>query len=446
MDSEAKVVRHWQGQQQAGAVHMLGHGGGCGNNWSCGYSLAHSTGSSSSSSGAWPANSSDSSRCDQVLDGIRREAERQAGVPDFLLLASLAGGTGSGFGSALIESLADEYACSTVAAAAVAPGRAGGSDTATQSINCCLALQHLSAYAHVVLLFDNQILLDQLNASSSKLAASSSTGSSGWKGSGGQLAAVSGRACLQGVNELAAQALAGLLWPVGEADQLARRTSIRQLVCTVAADPLTKFLEVAHVTQPDAEIPVNMQGSPWPARIRLLASQLPAYDPFRPAQPVSTTAALVVARGRLCTQASKAGSSKTHTPGRLQDAGSQPWHVTAPGSCWVAGSSGSVGGWHAGAAAVAVSSSWPRWAGSSWDVHVADCAMPLWSPRTRTCTSSLTAAARRSSTGSFLRDVSAKCRQLSGAGAYMHWYREYGTGQADIEAAALVLDELAAGY
>jgi hypothetical protein len=195
-------------------------------------------------------------------------------VPDFLLLASLAGGTGSGFGSALIESLADEYACSTMAAAAVAPGRAGGSDTATQSIKCCLALQHLAAYAHVVLLFDNQILLDQLNASSSKLAASSSTGSSGTgssgsrKGSGGQLAAVSGRACLQGVNELAVQALAGLLWPVGEADQLARRTSIRQLVSTVAADPLRKFLEVAHVTQPDAEIPVNMQGSPWPARIK----------------------------------------------------------------------------------------------------------------------------------------------------------------------------------
>lgn len=160
------------------------------------------------------------------LAGIRHEAERQSGAPDFLLLASLACGTGSGFGSALIESLADEYAYSTIAAAAVAPGRAGGSDTATQSINCCLALQHLSAYAHVVLMFDNQILLDQLNACSSKLAASDSTSSCGGgrKGSGRQLA-VSGRACLQGVNELAAQALAGFAvacWrgrPAGAQDQ-----------------------------------------------------------------------------------------------------------------------------------------------------------------------------------------------------------------------------------
>lgn len=170
-----------------------------------------------------------------LLAGIRCEAEREAGVPDFLLLSSLAGGTGSGFGSALLEALADTYPCSTVAAAVVAPGRAGGSDTATQSINSCLALQHLSQYAQAVLLFDNQVLLDQLNAGISRQARtrSGSSGSSSGstsKGAGGLLAPVSGRACLQGVNQLVAQALVGLLWPVGEADQLARRTNMRQLV------------------------------------------------------------------------------------------------------------------------------------------------------------------------------------------------------------------------
>jgi hypothetical protein len=118
----------------------------------------------------------------------------------------------------------------------VAPGRAGGSDTATQSINCCLALQHLSQYAHAVLLLDNQVMLDQLNASISRQArttsssATSSKSGAGRASGAGLLAAVSGRACLQGVNQLAAQALLGLLWPVGEADQLAQRTNIRQLV------------------------------------------------------------------------------------------------------------------------------------------------------------------------------------------------------------------------
>lgn len=40
IDSEAKVVKHWEGQQHqahaapaAPTVHMLGKGGGCGNNW-----------------------------------------------------------------------------------------------------------------------------------------------------------------------------------------------------------------------------------------------------------------------------------------------------------------------------------------------------------------------------------------------------------------------------
>jgi hypothetical protein len=190
-----------------------------------------------------------------VTAGVRQEAEKEAGVPDFLLLSSLAGGTGSGFGSALLEVLADEYPCSTIAAAAVAPGRGGGSDTATQSINCCLALQHLSQHARAVLLLDNQVLLDQLNSklssssrgvtsrggASGSTRSSSSTGlgssSSARPGASGGPAAGSGRACLQGVNELAAQALLGLLWPVGGADQLAGRSNIRQLVGLVGVAP-----------------------------------------------------------------------------------------------------------------------------------------------------------------------------------------------------------------
>lgn len=107
------------------------------------------------------------------------------------------------------------------------PQHAGGSDTATQSINCCLALQHLSHYAHAILMLDNQVLLDQLDASNRQTSSSSS---SNRKVARGSITAVSGRACLQGVNELAAQALAGLLWPVGDADQLACNTNIRQLV------------------------------------------------------------------------------------------------------------------------------------------------------------------------------------------------------------------------
>lgn len=101
-----------------------------------------------------------------------------------------------------------------------------------------MALQHLSMHAHAVLLLDNQVLLDQLNAKSSSSsratsrvpAVSSAARSTSSTSRKHTLGTSPGRACLQGVNELAAQALLGLLWPVGEADQLARRTSTRQLV------------------------------------------------------------------------------------------------------------------------------------------------------------------------------------------------------------------------
>ncbi len=57
--------------------------------------------------------------------GVRKEAELVGGVTDFLLMGSLAGGTGSGTGSALLEILADEYPASTIAAVAIAPGHTG---------------------------------------------------------------------------------------------------------------------------------------------------------------------------------------------------------------------------------------------------------------------------------------------------------------------------------
>jgi hypothetical protein len=37
---------------------------------------------------------------------------------------------------------------------------------------------------------------------------------------------------------------------------------------SIAADNLTKFLEVCHLSAPDAELPVNMLNNPWPSRIK----------------------------------------------------------------------------------------------------------------------------------------------------------------------------------
>lgn len=120
-------------------------------------------------------------------------------------------------------------------------------DSAMQSINSCLALQHLDMYAHAVILIDNQAYLDRLNkqlssagdlsaksatvrgqvATSSRGATSSSKVAAGFDAS--KQATVTSGACLSDINQAAAEALAGLLWPLRD-EQPAGSFNIRKLV------------------------------------------------------------------------------------------------------------------------------------------------------------------------------------------------------------------------
>jgi hypothetical protein len=80
-----------------------------------------------------------SSRAPRALRS--RQAEEADGCPNFLLLHSLAGGSGSGMGSRLAEHLRDAYPLSYLAAASIAPRAAG--DTPMQSLNAVMALSFL---------------------------------------------------------------------------------------------------------------------------------------------------------------------------------------------------------------------------------------------------------------------------------------------------------------
>ena len=69
---------------------MAKHGGGAGNNWANGYC--------------------EGSKClDEILEMIDREADGSDSLEGFVLTHSTAGGTGSGFGSFLLETLNDRY-------------------------------------------------------------------------------------------------------------------------------------------------------------------------------------------------------------------------------------------------------------------------------------------------------------------------------------------------
>lgn len=65
-------------------------GGGAGNNWASGYAQADKF-------------------QEEMLDMIDREAEGSDSLEGFVLIHSIAGGTGSGLGSYLLEKLNDKF-------------------------------------------------------------------------------------------------------------------------------------------------------------------------------------------------------------------------------------------------------------------------------------------------------------------------------------------------
>ncbi|GIL47372.1 hypothetical protein Vafri_4214 [Volvox africanus] len=152
---------------------------------------------------------------DQLYDGIRREAEESDGCPNFLLIHSLAGGSGSGMGSRVLEHLRAQFPLSHIAAASVAPRAAG--DTPMQSLNSVMALSFLQAYADMVLLFSNQDLMDACQRTS--VAALLPGGLAGGSGGG-----------LSDINRLVAHNLTGFLWPLSGADALGGVGRIRDAV------------------------------------------------------------------------------------------------------------------------------------------------------------------------------------------------------------------------
>ena len=157
-------------------------GGGAGNNWASGYAQGEAL-------------------ADALLDMVDREAGFADSLAGFQLTHAIAGGTGSGLGSFLLEAIADRYpkAClhafsvfpsSSSPAAAAAAGASGGggedvfasggSDVVVQPYNALLTLKRLAACADGVVVLDNAAL-DRVAAA----MAATGAGVRGWGGSGG---------------------------------------------------------------------------------------------------------------------------------------------------------------------------------------------------------------------------------------------------------------------
>jgi hypothetical protein len=142
---------------------------GRGNNWAHGYSESIS------------------------LDYFRNCVEKQARFKGACFLHSVAGGTGSGLGSRLLQDIRDEYPKACLISFPILPFVSG--ETAVQHYNQTLSLSWMQRYSDMICFFSN----DQLYHSVSKQLQLYNSKSSQVK--------------LQDLNECISQALAGLFLP-----------------------------------------------------------------------------------------------------------------------------------------------------------------------------------------------------------------------------------------
>jgi len=132
-------------------VYLAKDGGGAGNNWASGYSQG-------------------AKLYEEVFDIIDREADGSDSLEGFVLTHSIAGGTGSGMGSYILEKLADRYPKKLVQTYSVFPNQetsndvqvvsnnVGVSDVVVQPYNSLLTLKRLAKSADCTVVLDNTAL------------------------------------------------------------------------------------------------------------------------------------------------------------------------------------------------------------------------------------------------------------------------------------------------
>lgn len=112
---------------------------GAGNNWAKGYDFAER-------------------RQEELMDMIDREADGSDSLEGFVFTHSIAGGTGSGLGSFLLESLNDRFPKKIIQTYSVFPSHDQVSDVVVQPYNSLLTLKRLSLNADCTIVLDNSSL------------------------------------------------------------------------------------------------------------------------------------------------------------------------------------------------------------------------------------------------------------------------------------------------
>uniref|UniRef100_A0A7S2GR21 Tubulin gamma chain n=1 Tax=Haptolina brevifila TaxID=156173 RepID=A0A7S2GR21_9EUKA len=92
------------------------------------------------------------------MDMIDREADGSESLEGFIMCHSIAGGTGSGMGSLLLEAVNDHFPKKLIQTYSVFPNNQDGGDVVVQPYNSLLTLKRLALNADAVVVLDNTAL------------------------------------------------------------------------------------------------------------------------------------------------------------------------------------------------------------------------------------------------------------------------------------------------
>ncbi|KAL4589992.1 hypothetical protein LXL04_002908 [Taraxacum kok-saghyz] len=120
-------------------IFISQEGAGAGNNWASGYDQGKHFE-------------------EDLMDMIDREADGSDSLEGFVLCHSIAGGTGSGMGSYILETLNDHYSKKLIQTYSVFPNQNETSDVVVQPYNSLLTLKRLTLNADCVVVIDNTAL------------------------------------------------------------------------------------------------------------------------------------------------------------------------------------------------------------------------------------------------------------------------------------------------
>ncbi|GFN75301.1 tubulin delta chain [Plakobranchus ocellatus] len=203
------------------------------------------------------------------MEALRKEIERCDMYTGTVVYHSLSGGTGSGLGARVTESLRDYYPSSHILSCVVAPCASG--ESPLQNFNALLALHHFQMFTDAIILLNNDFYLSYLN----KRHEDSPT--------------YSEQVSFKNVNEIMANALCGIFLPT-ETLSVKKETSIGQepweLVRNTAPLPSAKFITLAQHTSTKLS---------WEGITSKLLQTFPRYSSL--GSPNSCLAATVVGRG-----------------------------------------------------------------------------------------------------------------------------------------------------